>query len=82
MEASSMRHLRSVRHRTLIELLVKAREASGLSQRALAAKLKRSPSYVSKFEAGERRLEVCEFIDLCAAINTDPAEIVHRLKRL
>jgi transcriptional regulator with XRE-family HTH domain len=76
-----MRHLRSARHRTLIELLVKARETSGLSQRALAAKLKRSPSYVSKFEAGERRLEICEFIDLCAAVDADPAELVRRLAR-
>jgi transcriptional regulator with XRE-family HTH domain len=81
MEASPMRHLRSARHRRLIELLVEARQASGLSQRALAARLKRSPSYVSKFEAGERRLEVCEFIDLCAAVDADAAELVRRLTR-
>ena len=42
-----MRHLRSTRHRKLIEEVVRARTAAGLSQRALAAKLKRSPSYVS-----------------------------------
>jgi ribosome-binding protein aMBF1 (putative translation factor) len=76
-----MRHLRSARHRRLIDLLVEARQASGLSQRMLAARLKRSPSYVSKFEAGERRLEVCEFVDFCAAINADAAELVRRLAR-
>jgi len=76
-----MRHLRSARHRSLIEAIVEARTAAGLSQRALAARLKRSPSYVSKFEAGERRLEVCEFVDLCDMIDADPAEIVRRLKR-
>ena len=76
-----MRHLRSARHRSLIEAIVEARIAAGLSQRALAARLKRSPSYVSKFEAGERRLEVCEFIDLCTMIDADPADIVRRLKR-
>ena len=76
-----MRHLRSARHRKLIELLVDARQASGLSQRTLAARLKRSPSYVSKFEAGERRLEVCEFIDLCAVIDADPEGLVRQLKR-
>jgi DNA-binding transcriptional regulator YiaG len=59
-----MRHLRLARHRKLIDEVVRARTAAGLSERALAAKLKRSPSYVSKFEAGERRLEICEFIDL------------------
>jgi transcriptional regulator with XRE-family HTH domain len=75
-----MQHLRSARHRKLIEAIVEARKATGLSQRALAARLKRSPSYISKFEAGERRLEVCEFVDLCTAIHADPAEIVRGLK--
>jgi transcriptional regulator with XRE-family HTH domain len=74
-----MRHLRSARHRRLIAEIVAVRQAAGLSQRALAAKLKRSPSYVSKFEAGERRLEVCEFLDLCAAIGADPPDLLRRV---
>jgi transcriptional regulator with XRE-family HTH domain len=76
-----MRHLRSARHRRLIEEIVRARTEAGLSQRALAALLKRSPSYVSKFEAGERRLEVCEFVDLCIAIKADPLELLGRVLR-
>jgi transcriptional regulator with XRE-family HTH domain len=65
----------------LIEELVRAREAKELSQRALAALLKRSPSYVSKFEAGERRLETCEFIDFCDALGADAAELIRRVMR-
>jgi transcriptional regulator with XRE-family HTH domain len=57
------------------------RRSTGPSQRALAARLKRSPSYLSKFEAGERRLEVCEFIDLGALIDADAEELVRRLGR-
>jgi transcriptional regulator with XRE-family HTH domain len=76
-----MQHLRSARHRRLIEAIVEARKAAGLSQRSLAARLRRSASYISKFEAGERRLEVCEFVDVCAAVRADPAEIVRRIKR-
>jgi transcriptional regulator with XRE-family HTH domain len=76
-----MRHLRSARHRKLIEELVRARTAAGLSQRTLAARLKRSPSYISKFEAGERRLEVCEFADLCAAVDVDAPELLRRVLR-
>jgi transcriptional regulator with XRE-family HTH domain len=76
-----MQHLRSARHRRLIEAIVEARKAAGLSQRALAARLRRSPSYISKFEAGERRLEVCEFVDVCAAVGADPMEIVRQLRR-
>ena len=76
-----MRHLRTVRHRRLIEEIAAARKAAGMSQRALAERLKRSDSYISKFEAGERRLEVCEFVDLCEAIGVDAGQIVSRLQR-
>ena len=81
LEALKLRHLRTRRHKSLIEEVAAARRAAGISQRALAATLKRSPSYVSKFEAGERRLEVCEFLDLCAAIGADPLELLGRVLR-
>jgi len=74
-----LRHLRTLRHRRLIEEIAAARQAAGISQRALAAKLKRSESYISKFEAGERRLEVCELLDLCAAIGADPLALLGRV---
>jgi transcriptional regulator with XRE-family HTH domain len=76
-----MRHLRSARHRRLIEEIVRAREAAGLSQRALAARLKRSPSYISKFEAAERRLEICEFVDVCEALGVDAPDLLRRVVR-
>ena len=76
-----MRHLRTVRHRRLIEEVAAARKAAGMSQRALAERLRRSDSYISKFEAGERRLEVCEFIELCEVIGTDPAQLISRIHR-
>ena len=76
-----MRHLRSGRHKRLIDEVAAARQAAGISQRALAAKLRRSPSYVSKFEAGERRLEVCEFLDLCGAIGADPLALIEKILR-
>ena len=74
-----MRHLRSPRHRKLIEEIVRAREVAGLSQRELAKLIKRSPSYVSKFEAGERRLEVCEFAELCEALGADAPDLLRRV---
>lgn len=76
-----MRHLRTVRHRRLIEEVVAARKAAGISQRALAERLKRSDSYISKFEAGERRLEVCEFVELCEAVGADASQLIGRIQR-
>lgn len=69
-----------MRHKRLIAEVRAARESAGLSQRQLAARLKRSDSYISKIEAGERRLEVCEFLDVCAALSVDAGEILARVK--
>ena len=70
-----MNHLRSTRQRALIAAIVEAREAAGLTQRRLAAKLKRSNSFVWKIEAGERRIEVLEFAELARALGVKPSAI-------
>jgi transcriptional regulator with XRE-family HTH domain len=76
-----LKHLRSARHRALISAIVEARHAAGLTQRQLAAKLKRSNSFVWKIEAGERRVEVLEFIEIARCLNADPAELLNRALR-
>ena len=70
-----MKHLRNARHRALIGALVQAREAAGLTQRQLAAKLKRSGSFVWKIEAGERRIEVLEFAEIARTLGVKPSAI-------
>ena len=50
------------------------REAAGLTQRALAAKLKRVHSYVFKVETGERRIDPLEFAEWCEACGVEPAK--------
>lgn len=64
------------RHEHFRKLLVEARQAAGLTQVALAKKLGRPQSFVSKFERGERRLDVIEFIDVARALAIDPAQVV------
>jgi ribosome-binding protein aMBF1 (putative translation factor) len=61
------------------ELLIEARENAGLTQWQLAARLKRPQSYVSKFERGERRLDVVEFLDVTKALRIDPLELLRQL---
>jgi len=41
-----------------------AREEKGLSQAQLAAKIGKPPSFVGKYELGERRLDVVELLFL------------------
>lgn len=74
-------HLRGALHRALIATVGNARKAAGLTQRALASKLKRSDSFVWKFEAGERQLKVLEFIEVANALDVEPEELMRRLKR-
>ena len=64
------------RHRKLRELLVAKRKAAGLTQTVLAARLGKPPSYVAKYELGERRLDVLEYLDVAAAIGFDPRELL------
>jgi transcriptional regulator with XRE-family HTH domain len=71
--------LRSKGHRTLIEILVEARERSGLTQRDLAARLKRPHSFIGRIEAGERRVDVIEFIEITRVMGLDPEYLFAKL---
>jgi transcriptional regulator with XRE-family HTH domain len=74
-----LRHLRGLRHRALIAALVEAREEAGLTQRQLAAKLRRSDSFVWKIEAGERRVDVLEFIEIAQCLGVEATELMKQV---
>src|SRR2546421_10781866 len=50
------------------ELMTGARKAAGLTQHALARRLKKPQSFVAKDEGGEHRLDVVEFITIARAL--------------
>lgn len=66
----------SPHHRAVIASLVEARKAAGLTQRDVAAKLGKPPSFVGKIEAVERNLSVLEFIAWARAVDVDPADLL------
>jgi len=68
-------------YKLFLRLLVDGRKRAGLTQAELAHALARPQSYVSKFERGERRIDVVELLDITAALGTDPANFVRRLQR-
>ncbi|WP_084652755.1 helix-turn-helix transcriptional regulator [Mesorhizobium sp. WSM1293] len=72
--------LRSPRHQRFLNQLRSLRKAQGLTQEQLAEKLGRRQSFVAKYEGGERRLDVIEFLDVTAALDTDPCEILLSLR--
>jgi HTH-type transcriptional regulator/antitoxin HipB len=72
--------LRSPRQQHLIELLVARRKAAGLSQAAVAAALGRYQSVIAAMEAGSRRIDVIELLDLADVIGLDVHELIEALR--
>lgn len=66
-------------HRHLVAVLVEARQASGLTQAELAAKVGKDQSFVSIIERGQRRVDVLEFVALARAMETDPIQLFERV---
>jgi len=64
----------------LRRLLKEARKAARLSQIELAQRLHAYKSYVSKYENGERRLDVIEFMAVSKAIGIDPFKLLKKLQ--
>jgi len=66
----------SARQAILLEALKKIRKESGQTQMELAEKLQRPQSYVSKYESGERRLDLIEISEICKECNASLSEFV------
>ena len=79
MRSPELKSLRSTEHIRLREMLVEARDRAGLTQAQVAQRLGKPQSFVSKYETGERRLDVVEFIKISKAIELDPARAVREI---
>jgi transcriptional regulator with XRE-family HTH domain len=65
----------------LQKLLQSTRENAGLTQIALAKNLKRPQSFVSKYESGERRLDLIELQEICKALGISLTDLVKKFER-
>ena len=64
----------------LRSLLRQARRQAGLRQVDLAKRLGQPQSFVSKYETGERRLDVLELRQVCSALGIGLTDFVRRLE--
>lgn len=62
------------------ELLVQCRKNAGVTQQTLAEALNRPQSFVSKYESGERRLDLVEFLDVADALQFDKFKFIKMLE--
>jgi transcriptional regulator with XRE-family HTH domain len=67
------------KYRSFLELLVQIRKDAGLTQTEVAAHLRRPQSYVSKYENGEGRLDVVEFLEVAQVVGFDPVKFIRSL---
>ena len=71
--------IHQTRYHTMIALLRKKREATGITQVRKEKKLNISQAVVSKIETCERRIDVIELMDICDAINIPVIEFFNEL---
>jgi len=63
-----------------LSLLRQMRLDAGLRQADLARRLGEPQSFVSRCESGERRLDVLELREICAALGVSLGDFVERLE--
>lgn len=63
----------------LQKALVEARQSKGLTQTEVASRLGKPQSFVSKYESGERRLDIIEFLEVCQALSIKPNSILNKI---
>ena len=63
----------------LQELLVEARHARGFTQAEIADQLQVPQSFVSKYERGERRLDVIELLQILRVLSLDASDVLDRI---
>jgi len=73
--------LGSARQGALVALLIERRLKAGLSQAALAKKLRRYQSFVATVESGQRRIDVVEFLDFADAIGFEPSDALRQIRK-
>ncbi|WP_207691521.1 helix-turn-helix domain-containing protein [Desulfonema limicola] len=68
--------------KALQKLLRQIRVDAGLRQNDLAELLDKPQSFVSKYESGERRLDLIELRYICRAIGTSLEEFVRKFENI
>lgn len=65
----------------LVSLLREMRIEAGLTQVDLAAQIEKDQAYVSRYESGQRRLDVLEVREICQVVGVTLEAFVRRLEK-
>ena len=73
------RPVHSPAYRRLCKLLRQWRQEANLTQRELAARLRKPYSFVYKTETGNRRIDPVEFVKWCKGCRKDPGRCLREI---
>lgn len=76
-----MNPLHSPEYQFLLTQLKEARQVAELTQSELSGRLGKPQSYVSKYERGERRLDVIEFLQVAQGLGADPYAMLRKVEQ-
>ncbi|MEZ6146948.1 MAG: helix-turn-helix transcriptional regulator [Planctomycetaceae bacterium] len=65
----------------VLQLLRQLRESAGVTQVEMAERLGQSQSFVSKYERGDRRLDVIQLRTICETLGSSLPAFVRSLRR-
>lgn len=63
------------------DTLVAVRKDAGVTQVELAERLGKPQQFVSKYELGDRRVDLVEFVAVCRALKVNPNDAFARVLR-
>lgn len=63
------------------QLLIEARQKKGLTQSQVAETLNKPQSFVSKYESGERRIDLIEFLEVAQVLGVPSYEFLRKLEK-
>ena len=67
------------RYSRFLEQLIVARKNAGLTQTQVALALKKPQSFVSKYESGERLLDVAEYVEIARVLGAVAIKVIGRI---
>ena len=76
-----MRSISSQEYDIFRRCMIAARKQAQLTQESLAKSLQKPQSFVAKYENGERRLDVVEFLIVTRVIGVDPCALLSKIEQ-
>lgn len=67
-------------YRALVDALATFRKEAGVSQRELARRIGKPPSFINKIELFERRVDLLEFVVIAEAMEKAPGDLLAILR--